>query len=160
MEDFVPWVSRISNYPPTREEEEEKDKMVDLVHNFGARKSKRGANFKQATGATPEVAGEASEQPFGESSDVQALVVSDSLEMGFHGQPASETSFLVDVGEVSPTHVEVQEDIPLEKIAGRLDKAKSTQAEHSRLLLPDRLLLNSYIPPQGQAPPHGGSFCS
>ena len=36
-------------------------------------------------GATPEVAGEASQQPFGESSDVQAIVVLDSLEMGFHG---------------------------------------------------------------------------
>ena len=37
--------------------------MDDLVHNFGARKRKRGANFKRATGATPEVAGDVSQQP-------------------------------------------------------------------------------------------------
>ena len=77
--------------------------MVDLVLNCGARKRKRGANFKRATGATPEVAGEASQQPSGESSDVQKIVISNSLEMGFHGQSASETTLLVDLGEVSPT---------------------------------------------------------
>ena len=41
------------------------------------------------------------------SSDVQAIVVSDSPEMGFHGQLASETAISVDLGEVSPIHVEV-----------------------------------------------------
>ena len=72
--------------------------------------------------------------------------------MGFHVQLASETTLLVDLGEVSPTHVEVQEDIPSKQIGGRSDKANSTRAGRSRLL-PNRLLLNSYIPPQGQAPP-------
>ena len=85
VEDFVPWVSPISSRPLAREEEEQEEEMANLVHNFGARKRKRGANFKQATGATPEVAGEASQQPSEESSNVQALVVSDSPEMGFHG---------------------------------------------------------------------------
>ena len=32
----------------------EEDEMVDLVHNFGARKRKRGASFKRTTGTTPE----------------------------------------------------------------------------------------------------------
>ena len=65
VEDFVPWVSLISSRPPAREEEEEEDEMADLVHNFNARKRKRGANFKWATGATLEVASEASQQPSG-----------------------------------------------------------------------------------------------
>ena len=138
--------------PPTREEEEEEE-MVDLVHNFGTRKRKQGANFKRATGATPKVVGEASQQPSGESSDVQATVNSNSPEMGFHGQLASKTALLVDLGEVSPTHTEVQEDIPSEYIVGRSEKAKSTRAGRSRPLLLDRLLLNSYIPSQSQAPP-------
>ena len=127
--------------------------MVDLAHNFGARKCKRSVNFKRAIGATPEVAGEASQQPSDESSDVQEIVFLDSLEMGFHGQSASETTLLGDFGEVSLTYVEVQEEIPSKQIAGWLDKAKSTQAGCSRLLLLDRLLLNSYIPQKGQAPP-------
>ena len=41
----------------------------------------------------------------------------------------------------------------MKQIAGKSDKAKSTRAGCSRSLLLDRLLLNSYIPPQGQAPP-------
>ena len=44
--------------------------MTDLVHNFGARKRKRGDSFKWAIDATPEVTGEASQQLIGESSDV------------------------------------------------------------------------------------------
>ena len=153
MEDFVPWVSPISSSPSAREEDEYEEEMADLVHNFGARKRKRCANFKRTTGDTPEVADEASQQPSSESSDVQAIVVSNSLKMGFHGQSASETTLLMDLGEASPTHAEVQEDIPSEQIAGWSDKAKSTQTGCSRLLLPDRLFLNSYIPPRGQAPP-------
>ena len=68
---------------------------------------------------------------------MQAIAISDSLEMGFHGQSASETALLVDLGEVSPTHAEVHEDIPSRKITGRSDKAKSTRVGHSRSLLPD-----------------------
>ena len=48
--------------------------------------------------------GEASQQPTGEGSDVQAIVVSDSPEMGFHGQSTSETTLSADLGEVSLTH--------------------------------------------------------
>ena len=64
------------------------------------------------TDSTPEVVGEASQQPTGKGSYVQAIVASDSLEKGFHGQPTSKTTLSTDLGEVSLTHVEVQEDIP------------------------------------------------
>ena len=84
---------------------------------------------------------------------MQETVISNSLEMRFHGQAASETTLLVDLGEVSSTNAEVQEDIPSGQIVGRSDKAKSTRAGCNKLLLPDWLLLNSYIPPQGQSPP-------
>ena len=88
--------------------------MADLVHNLGVRKRKRGANFKRTTDATLEVADEASQQPFDESSDIQTIVVSDSPKIGFQGRSALETALLADLGEVSLTHVEVQEDIPSE----------------------------------------------
>ena len=60
VEDFVPWVSPISKSPLAREKEEEEkeDEMADLIHNFTAQKSKRGARFKRATDAFLEVAGE------------------------------------------------------------------------------------------------------
>ena len=72
--------------------------------------------------------------------------------MGFHGQSALETVLSADLGEVSLTHAEVQEDTPSEHVSIRPDKATSTRTGRSRPLLPDRLLLNSYIPPQGKAP--------
>ena len=80
--------------------------------------------------------------------------------MDFHGQSTSETTLSVDLGEVSPTHAEVQENIPPKQITGRLIKAKSTWAGRNTPLLPDWLLLNSYIPPQGQATLNGGSIGS
>ena len=86
--------------------------MADLVHNFGAWKRKRGASFKQAINSTPEVAGWADQHPSGENLDVQAIVISDSPEMGIHGQSALETALLANLREVSLTHAEVQEDIP------------------------------------------------
>ena len=55
---------------------------------------------------------EADQHPTGEGSDVQEIVVSDSPEMGFHGQSASESTLSVDLVEVSLTHAEVQEDTP------------------------------------------------
>ena len=40
MEDFIPWVPLISCHSPDWEEEEEENKMSDLIHNFAARKRK------------------------------------------------------------------------------------------------------------------------
>ena len=57
--------------------------------------------------------------------------------MPFHGQLAPETAFLMDLGEVSPTHVEVQEDIPSEQVASQPNKATSTRARRIRPLVPD-----------------------
>ena len=88
VEDFVPWVSPISSGPPASEEEEEEDEMIDLVHNFDARKHKWGASFKWVTNATLKVVGEADQHPIDKGSDGQAIVVMDSPEMGFHGQLA------------------------------------------------------------------------
>ena len=73
--------------------------------------------------------------------------------MGFHSQSASETVPTADLGEVPLTREEVREGIPSEQITSRLDKVTSSRSGRSRPLLPDRLLLNSYIPPQGTAPP-------
>ena len=86
--------------------------MADLVHNFGTRKRKQGANFKRVTNATLKVVGEADQHLTGEGLDGQVIVIMDSPKMGFHGQSASETVLLEDVGEGSLTHAEVWEGIP------------------------------------------------
>ena len=69
VEDFIPWVSLISSCPLASEKEEEEDEMADLVHNFGARKRKKGASFKQATDAPPEEVGDADQHPTGDDLD-------------------------------------------------------------------------------------------
>ena len=101
MEDFVPWVPPISSHPSDLEEEEEEDKMYDLVHNFAAWKRKRDANFKWVVKAILEVAG-------GEVSDVQVIVITGSAEIGLNDQPASENAILVESGEASPTPAAIQ----------------------------------------------------
>ena len=73
--------------------------------------------------------------------------------MGFHGQSASETTLSADLGEVPLTHEEGREGIPSEQIISRANKATPSRSGRNRSLLPDQLLMNSYIPPQGQAPP-------
>ena len=73
--------------------------------------------------------------------------------MGFHSQSTFETAPSTDLGEVPLTHEEVREGIPSEQTTSRYAKATSSKSERSRSLLPDRLLLYSFIPPQGQAPP-------
>ena len=97
--------------------------------------------------------GEVDHHPTDDGLNVQAIPVSDSPEMPFHGQSAPETALLMDLREVSPTHTGVQKDIPSKQVTSQPDKATSTRTGHSRPLLPDWLLVNSYIPAQGQAFP-------
>ena len=86
--------------------------MADLVHNFGARKRKRGASFKRATDATLEVVGEVDQHPTGEGSNGQVIVVIDSPLIGFHGRSAFETAPSADLGKVPLIHEEVRDGIP------------------------------------------------
>ena len=61
--------------------------MSSLVHNFAARKQKRDASLEQAANASPEVAGGSSQPCFDGGSEVQAIVISGSPEMGLNDQP-------------------------------------------------------------------------
>ena len=75
------------------------------------------------------------------------IIVMDLPEIGFHGQPAVETAHLYDLEEVPPSHEEARWDIPSEQTASRPSQAMLSQAGLSKPLLPDQLLLYSYIPP-------------
>ena len=95
--------------------------------------------------AIPEVAG-------GEGSDVQAIVISSSLEMGLNDQLALEIATLVESGETSSTPATIQVIYPPEQASSRPKRPRYIRADHSRPLLPDWLLLNLYLPPRGPAP--------
>ena len=83
MEDFISWIPPISRHSLDLEEEEE-DGLSDLVHNFAARKRKRDGILEQAVSALPEVAGGSDQPRLDEGSEVQAIVISGSLEMGLN----------------------------------------------------------------------------
>ena len=62
--------------------------MSDLIHNFAAWKRKRDASLEQAVDGVPKVVGGSGQPcPVG-GSEVQAIVISGSLEMGLSDQPA------------------------------------------------------------------------
>ena len=146
VENFVPWVPPISNHPPNWEEEEEEKEMFDLVHNFATRKRKRDVSFKRVVDVVPEVAG-------GKGPDVQVIVISGSPEMGSNDQSDLENATLVESREASLTPTVIQVIHPPEQAPSRPERPLYTRAERSRPWLPDRLLLNSYHPPRGLAPP-------
>ena len=52
----------------------------------------------------------ADQHPTDEGSDVQAIVIFESPEIGFHDQLALDIALSTDLGEVSLTHAKVQED--------------------------------------------------
>ena len=120
--------------------------MSDLVHNFAAWKRKHDSSFKRVAEAIPEVAGR-------EVSDVQAIVITGSPEMGLNDQPASKNATLVESGEASPTPAAIQVIHPPKQASGRPKRPRYSWAERSMPRLPDRLLLNSYLPPRGPDPP-------
>ena len=101
-EDFIPWVPPISRRSLDWEKVEEEDGMSDLIHNFAAWKRKRDASLEQATCAILEVAGGSGLPRSDEGSEVQAIVISGSPEMGLNDHPALENVTLVESKEASP----------------------------------------------------------
>ena len=81
--------------------------MFDLVHNFAARKWKCDARFKRAVDAFLEVSE-------GEGPNVQAIVISDTLEMGSNDQPDLENATLMELREASPPPEAIQVIHPFE----------------------------------------------
>ena len=152
-EDFIPWVLPISRRSPNWKEEEEEDEMFSLIHNFAARKRKRDANLKQVADVVPEVA-EGSSQPCSDGgSDVQAIVISGSPEMGLKDQPALGNVTLAESRKASPVPATIQVVHPLEQADGQSDRAKYTRPKRRRPLHPDFMLVNLHLPHCGLVPP-------
>ena len=120
--------------------------MSNLVHNFAARKWKCDASFKRAVDAILEVV-------VGEGPDVHAIVISGSPEMGSNDQLDLENATLVESGEASPTPAAIQVIHSPKHAPGWPERPLHTWTESIRPRLLDRLLLSSYLPLRGLAPP-------
>ena len=64
-----------------------------------------------------------------------------------------ENATLVEPREASLTLAAIEVIHRPEKASGRPERLRYTLAERSRPVLPDRMLLNSYLPPRGPALP-------
>ena len=66
---------------------------------------------------------------------------------------AQENVTLVESKEASLVPAAIQVVDPPEKAVGQPDKGKYTRTGHRRSLLPNRMLLNSYLPHRNPSPP-------
>ena len=148
VEDFILWVPPISCRSQDKEEEEEEENnMSILIHNFAARNRKRDASLEQAADAVPEVAGGSGHPCPDGGSEVQAIIILGSPEMGLNDQPALGNVTLAKSREASPVPTTLQVVHHPEQATGQSDRAKYTQTDRRKPLLPDRMLVNLYLPP-------------
>ena len=84
---------------------------------------------------------------------MQDIVISGSPEMSVDDQPAMENVTLEESREGSPVPTALQVVHPPEQATGQVDGAMYTQVGRRKPLLPDRMLVNSYLPPRSSAPP-------
>ena len=82
--------------------------MSGLISNVVARKKKRDAILEQATDAPSEVVGGSGRPSSDMGSEVQAIAISGSPEMGLNDQPALENITLVESREASPVPAAIQ----------------------------------------------------
>ena len=73
--------------------------------------------------------------------------------MNLNDQPALGNVTLSESREASPVPATIQVVHPLEQATSQSDRAKYTRTTCRRSLLPNHILVNSYIPPCDQAPP-------
>ena len=84
---------------------------------------------------------------------MHAIVISGSPEMSLNDQPVTGNVTLEESREASPVLAALQVVHPPEQAIGQVDKARYTRTGRRKPLLPDCMLVNSYLPPSGLALP-------
>ena len=147
MEDFIPWVRSEPSQPSLKEEEEEEEEMTGLLDRYVARKRKRQEEAKlEAERAEGSVL-----PPMDGGSEIQIIVIPASPEMGSKDQPGSEDIAREEPREEAPIPPALQVVHPPERPESRSGAAKLFLTGQKKLLLPDWILLNSYLPPRDPA---------
>ena len=90
--------------------------------------------------------------PMDGGSEIQTIMISASPEMGSNDQPVSEDNAHEEPGEEAPIPPTLKVVHPSKRMESRPGAARLALTEHKRSLPPDRILLNSYLPPRGPAP--------
>ena len=85
-------------------------------------------------------------------SEIQTIMISDSLEMGSNDQPGSENIAREEPREEAPIPTALQVVQPSERMESRPGDARLALTGRKRSLPLDRILINSYLPSHGPAP--------
>ena len=147
VEDFIPWVRPEPNRPSASEEEEEEEEMMGLVDRYTARKPKqqkdanREADRAEGSNLLPKDGG----------SEMQAILIPASPETGSNVQLGLEEITRGEPWESTPIPPLLQMVLPPSQSEGCSGNAKLVLSGGKRSLPPDRILLNSYLPPRGPA---------
>ena len=148
MEDFIPRVRFESIRPSLLEEEEEEEEMTGLLDRYASRKKRReGEAEREAKGAEGSV-----RPPMDRGSEIQTIVILASPKMGSNDQPGSENIAREEPREEAPTAPALQVLHPFERMESRLGAVGLELIGRKRPLPPDRILINSYLPPHAPAP--------
>ena len=148
MRDFIPWVRPESNQPPDSEEEEEGE-MTGLLDCYAAKKRKRQEDVAREADVAPDQAAGSSQPATGGSSEEQAIIISGSPETGSNDRLDIRDDVL---GEVALTLSVLQTIPPLVQVGSWPSRSEFTRTELKRLPLPDRIVMNSYLPARCPAP--------
>ena len=150
VKDFIPWVCPKPSWPFAleEEEEEEEEEMKGLLDRYATRKRKRQEDAEREADW---VEG-SSRLPTDVGLEMQEIVIRSFSEMGSSDQLGPEDVALEETRVDTPIPPALQVIHPLDRPESHPDIAKLAQAGRKRLLLPDRILLNSYLPPRGSAP--------
>ena len=149
MKDFVPWVHLESSRPSDLEEREDEEEMTGLLDRYAARKWKRQESSERG----PDLAKGSSQHATDGDSKIHAIVIPGSPEMGSSNRPGPEDVALGEPREATPIPLTLQVIHPPDRVESQLDMPRLARTGRKRTSLPDRILLNSYLPPRGSAPP-------
>ena len=147
MEDFIPWVHPEPSRPSALEEEEEEEEMTGLLDRYAARKRKWQEDVEREV----DRAEGPDWLPTDGGSEMQAIVILGSPETGSNDQPGPEDIARGEPRESTPIPPALQVVRRPDQLECRPGNAKLELPECKRPLPPDRILLNSYLPPHGPA---------
>ena len=148
VEDFIPWVRSEPNRPSLSEEEEEEEEMTGLLDRYAARKRKRQEEAEREA----ERAEGLVRPPMDGGSEIQRIVIPASPETRSNDQSGSEDIARENPREEAPIPHALQVVHPPERPESRPGAAKLALTGRKKSLLPDRILLNSYLPSCGPTP--------
>ena len=148
MKDFVPWVRPESSRPLDLEEEEKEEEMTGLLDRYAAKKQK----WQKSSKREPDQAEGSNRLATDGDSEIQAIIISGSPEMGSSDRPGLEDDALGEPREVTLILPALEVIHPPDRAESRPDMPKLARTGLKRSLLLDRILLNSYLPPRDPAP--------